>query len=1826
MSHMLREVAAACRRAAGKRWVWIVVLFAVINALGLLKIISVLEPSSARLRVGSFQPQGLVIEHERGRPLVSVRFSQPMVAAGGIGKPCASTPVKIAPPIEGTWTWQDASTLQLRPAENLKLATAYTAVVAKDATSLPGEVIRGNRTFRFHTRPLEVVDIRQSGCSDDRRLTLALEFSDQVHPDDLAEHLSLTSGGRTVGFRIATTANRTICLTTDRLPSDSVVARLAKGLRGVAGPLGLEQNVIREVAIDYGISFSGVYAYISYGQSPHISISFTQEIDPKAIYDFIQVEPAAGGAEPGVRPPVRFSVQSTYRGVSLAGPFAFGTRYRVKLLKGLRSANGAILKDDVTRSVVIPDLDPTLRFKTRGIYMASRGSMILPLETINVAEAEVTFEEIYENNVVHFLRNLRDYRQPDGFTRVAATRKYPCTAPQNEPRITNIDLASVLGNRGGAYFVTASDTGSGWSEARQLVLITNVGISAKRSNGDLLVWVNTLDTAQPVAGATVSVFNRENQRLAGATTNDDGIAHMTNAEWSGDRQPFAVVASTGDDLAMIELDRAELDFSTFDTGGDGSRAYLRKGYEAFLNSDRGVYRPGEVVHVHAIVRAPGPALPVEFPVELAVRRPDRRNLRTLTALLSKWGSADFDVSLPDYALTGDYTAELRVPGTKTAVGSVQFLVQEFVPARMKVEIAAADRRFRPGDELAFTVRAAHLFGMPAAGRRVEARCELIHEDFTHDDWDGYDFSDSSKPFPVHVEKLGSHVLDANGEKKLAMAIPKNLNPPSCLTAVLTATVMEAGGRAVTVSISRPVDARPFYVGLARTGDAPIEPNQPCEFACAVVSPAGTPAGDVQLDVTVSRIVWHTVLKLDNGRYRYESEREAQQAERLACTVAGGRGTVAFIPAEIGEYEIRAGDPKTGASADLTFYCTGAGYAAWSMEKPERIELLPDKPCYAPGDAARIMLKSPFPGRALVTIETDHIHSARTMTLAGNTAELTIPIDESLGPNAYCSVTVIRPVASDAQLAMHRAYGVVPILLDHASRRLQVDVRAPADIRPGQHLQVEVAVRDAAGTPVPAELTVAAVDEGICSLTGYQTPDPWAFFCARRVLGVGTSDVYSLLMPEVGRRKVESDSDAGGDGDEKDFDPRRLNPISVRRIKPIALWQSNLETGPDGRSTVEFTAPDFSGQLRLMVVSAAAAQFGSTQRSVFVRQPLMLTTSFPRFLAPGDEFVVPVTLTNNTGQAADAASARARVKIVCEGPLEALGEHEVSVELADGAERALEFRLRALRECGRAAGTVSASLGEHRAVESVELAVRPPSSLQATAQSGAIPAGTSATIKLPGGWLAGTGKCSITFSAMPQISLAGGLRYLVRYPYGCVEQTVSSAFPLLYLADVAEFADPETFRKTDPQAFAQAGVDRLLAMQTATGGFAMWPGYGSDGTFPWGSVYAAHFLVEARNAGYDVPEDALKDALSHLAERCLSGYSTSDDEIPVKAYACCVLALAGKPNRSWTWRLYEDREHLPAYSRCHVAAALATMGDRKTALAMLAEDRPEKLKVRAVPEQAGMLDSPAREVAIQLAAYLDAAPDHPSVPVLARRLQSLARDGRWATTQENAFALLALGRYVRRTNWRDARYEAEATANGRQLARFTQDDKPVIELTDASGTEVRVKVAGTGMLHYCCQAEGVPVEGQPAVDRHLKVRRQLLARDGKPLDPLKIPHGAIVIMEIAITSEHSVRNLVVSDLLPACFEIENPRIASSDSLAWADESRGNCIRPDRVEMRDDRLLLFTDINSGRESIYRYVARAVTRGRFTLPAITASCMYDPDVISVNGAGTVNVVDAK
>jgi uncharacterized protein YfaS (alpha-2-macroglobulin family) len=884
-----------------------------------------------------------------------------------------------------------------------------------------------------------------------------------------------------------------------------------------------------------------------------------------------------------------------------------------------------------------------------------------------------------------------------------------------------------------------------------------------------------------------------------------------------------------------------------------------------------------------------------------------------------------------------------------------------------------------------------------------------------------------------------------------------------------------------------------------------------------------------------------------------------------------------------------------------------------VKNPGRVQLDLDKDEYAPGDTATLAIKSPFAGKLLVTVERDDINYTTVETLTGNSAKITIPLTAELRPNAYVTATVVRAAKDLEPGEAGRAFGAIPINVDREANCIRPSITIPPDMRSNRALPVEVS------TEPGATVTIAAVDEGILQLIAQKTPDPHAYFYRKLALGVSTADIFAELLPEV---KPRGAANAGG-GENLEGLAQYVRADSIRRAKPIAFWSGALKADASGRVRTKFDIPDFQGGVRVMAVAHHGRHFGSSEAMTRVHDPIVLMPTFPRFLSVRDQVSIPVSVRNDTGRAG-----RFTIRVIPSERSESRDPHRIAgdpsislamtqaADLPNAAEKTLFFTLKAPQQPGDVAIDITANGNGQSAKASGHVGVRWDLPVESIEEAGRF--NESSALFRNGAlnqFQPGSVERTLVISPLHFAQFRGKLVYLLHYPYGCVEQTTSSVFPLVYFGDLAQALDPEAFAKNDSAAMVAAGIRRLATMQTYNGSFSMWP-YGTT-THDWGTIYATHFLVEAHRAGHDVPQPMLDRALAYLGTSTKPKDNFDSLELEPVVYSLYVLARAGKADIG---TMDYIREHhlarLNPHSRVMLAAAYASTGNPRMLEVIAAGVRDVDDVSR---NTGGYFDSAIRNRAMMLLALLDAAPNDPRIASLVERLSRDIGDRYW-NTQESAFALIALGQLARAQH-QAGTYRGTVFVDGKSIGDFT--GKTAV-FRHIRGRNVEVRMLGVynkGAAYYSMTTSGVrTVAAFKPESAGISVKREFFTRDGRVVDPNDIRQGDLLICAVHVQSTNgAMSNVVVQNLIPSGLEVENPRLKSSESFTWITGDMSECTN---VDIRDDQVIDFLELPVTGTLTYYTLLRAVTPGVYQQPPVFAEAMYARMNHAVGERGVITV----
>ena len=1571
------------------------------------------------------------------------------------------------------------------------------------------------------------------------------------------------------------------------------------------------------------------YAPDTSGEQPRACLVFSQPLDPEIDYaTYIRMKPK-------VRP--AYAVEG--RELCLEG-LDFAQSYTATILEGLPSVEGAGIEREEEVQISFEDRPAYVGFKGAGVILPRENADGLPIETVNVDEVDVTVYRVNDRALA-----FKSISQGDE----AAQGRYSYLYGEEDPRdvsteiwsgsmdidnVTNapvttvFPLQDVIGElKPGSYFVEIqdarelSDYDGPAASARRWIMLTNLALTGYRGENGLDVTLRSLQDGEVLSNTRVQLVAFNNEVLAESETGENGRVRFDAPllAGTGNSAPRMVMAfGAKGDLAVLDLSRAPIDLSEMSTGGRTTPGPV----DGYLYADRGIFRPGETVHLTAMMRDRSGVAISDRAGQLVMYRPNGVEADRMRFTAAEGGALVWDYELSKTASRGMWRVVLEIDGAPEA-GSLRFSVEDFVPQRIAVELDADEDDYIPaGGSRLISVESRFLYGAPGAGLTVEGQARLETDPSPFEAFDGYEFGRTDEQFREEIIEFEPQTTDGAGRATVRLD-PGGRGDESSYPLRLNAnvSVMEPGGRAVTESVRIPYRPRDVYLGIRKDFEGRAEEGGPARFELAALSDSGDVL-DTRLDWRVIAIDYHYDWYREDGQWRWRRSRTVRTVNEGVVDTDGTTQSVSVDGLEWGRHELIVSAADGSAEASTAFQVGwGGSVSDDGVEAPDRVEVVIDEQTIVPGRPAAVTIVAPYDGEAQIVVATDKILRVETRDVSAEGTQFTLPVTEEWGEGAYVLVNVYTPRDPVLQAKPRRAVGVGYIPVDMDARTFDVEIDAPDIVRPRREQTIRVDIGD--GPREGVYMTLAAVDEGILQLTKFQSPDPVDYYFGKKALGVDIYDDYGrLLDPNMGLpAEVRTGGDQlGGEG------------LSVVPTKTVALFSGKLDVGRSGRAEVTFDVPDFNGELRLMAVVWSQTGLGSASRPLTVRDPAPAELILPRFLAPGDEAVATVSIDN-----IELEGGTFTASLDATDPV-SVAASELSHTIPAG-QRADE----GLRLTTDATGISSLRLDVqgpegYRVSRNYQIETRSPWLPATRISTATMSPGDSWSIPddILSGYVPGTAEVTVSFSALP---LDANALYtsLARYPYGCTEQTVSRAMPLLYSEQlVAMGADEDAREPAGTQ--IQEAVTAVLNRQSSEGAFGLWR-EGDGNASPWLGAYTTDFVYRASEAGYEVPQASLDRAFESMRAVAQGdawrayGYDTNvwesewhnDTEARLmrraSAYALYVLAKAGKADMS-RLRYLHDRELNRIESplaRAHLGAALAFMGDRSRAFSAF-EAAEEALGYQNTGDY---YQTPLRDLAgvIALAAEADF---NEIASRLAEKLGEDAPDPSEFSTQEKAFALLALN--AMNDGGEDYRMIVEGLGNG------NNNDRRYQLSADQATSDVSFTLGPHGASMFrTVMVRGAPDSPPPAVSSDLRVTKNIRTLQGGDVDLSGIDQGDQLVVTVKITPEQRRTNpVIVADLLPAGFEIETvlkpadgAREDGTDGVfAWA----GEIDEAKTAEARDDRFVAAIDVRDEPVRL-AYVVRAVTPGEFVMPGVNAEDMYRPSVFarSTPGRITIDTVNA-
>jgi uncharacterized protein YfaS (alpha-2-macroglobulin family) len=1768
------------------------------------------------------------------------RFDQDLVKDSLLDRWDSTQYVSFEPKIAGRFRWEHPDELVFSPSQPLTPATTFKATLKSDILqySKYGRISK-NEELVFHTPDLKLDNTNTTWVLQDENSTTAipqidLQFNYPVNPNSLKEKLQISIAGQPLSYNLQTLSSadkitlRLLNLKMEDKDQEATIS-IDKGLTPEGGTTGLREKLETKSIIPspYILQVNDVHTDHD-GETGTIKVLTSQQVVAANLAAFVKLDPA-----------VKFSVETADDGFLIRSDNFDQTKsYALTLTKGLKGRIGGVLHEEYNTNITFGELAPSISFGSgKGLYLSGKGAQNIEVKIVNVPKVKIIVSKIYENNLLMTQRfdyspkeknpfhstgdgdeggdysggndNSSDVTLGDVFyEQEVDTRSLPKNGTN---RIFNFNIADKLPEFKGIYHIMIRSLTDYWVRDYRYVSMSDIGLIAREGTEKMLVFANSIKTAAALPGVNVLAYGSNNQLLGMGATNADGVAEIayTRKDLAGFK-PAMIIAKTADDFNYLPFNTTRVNTSRFEVGGRRSNT---TGLDAFVYPERDIYRPGEKLNFSVIVRDRQWKSPGELPVKLKFLLPNGKELKTFRKSLNEQGALDGSVDLAQTAITGSYSLEVYT-SNDVLLSTKPFRIEEFVPDRIKVT-AKLDKSFlEAGDKSHLNIHAVNFFGPPAANRKYETEIQVRQRTFNPKGYERYSFGLANQNTLFDkVTREGK--TDEQGNAVEKYEVPEMYKNLGLLQAVFFSTVFDETGRPVSRRTNVDIFTQPVFFGVADDGYYYYALNQPVQFPIVALDRDGKTLNGVQARVQVIKHEYKTVLTKSGSYFRYESQKEDKLMSSSLVTVSGENTHYSFTPRSPGDYEVQVAIPGANAYVSKDFYSYGSWGGdnnSFEVNNEGHIDIDLNKSSFFTGETVTAHFKTPFSGRMLVTMETDKVVSYQYVNVDKRDASINLPLTEDDIPNVYITATLIKPhELSDIPLTV--AHGFQSVKVEGKDRKMSVDIVAAKSVRSHTHQKVKVKAEPG------SMVTLAAVDNGVLQITDFATPDPYEHFYTKRALEVNAYDLYPLLFPEV----KPSLSSTGGDaeGDMK----KRTNPMPAKRVKIVSYWSGIAKTDGNGEADFEFDIPQFSGEVRLMAVAYKNEQFGSKDVAMTVADPIVLSSALPRFLSPGDTVTMPVTITNTT---ANSTTANAHVKV--SGAVRVAGDDRQSVSIAANSEGRAVFQIVAPPAIGTGKVSVEvASMGENFTDET-EIGVRPSAPLQKITDAGAVPGGTTQTLNWNAGdFIPSSVDYQLMVSRNPVIGLSKYLDWLVEYPYGCTEQTVSAAFPQLYYGDLADLVrgKGDGRMKATANYFVQEAIRKIKMRQLYNGAVTLWDNEDTENW--WATIYAAHFLIEAQKAGFDVDKSLIETMLGYINNRLknretITYYYNRDQNkkiVPKEVvYGLYVVALAGKPNVSVMNYYKANPSLLSLDCKYLLSAAYALSGDKKSFKEFLPTQFAGE---ESVAQTGGSFYSDIRDESLALDVLADVDPDNTQIPTMVRHISDKLKERTWFSTQELAFSFLGMGKVARREAGSTA--TADIKVDGRTVGSMNGTPvklgSAVLKGSGSGAPKVEIATKGSGRVYFYWEVEGISATGAyKEEDNYLKVRKRFFDRNGRPLSGNVFHQNDLIIVQVTLEKSYSswIDNVVITDMLPAGFEIENPRTKDIPGMDWIKDQDA----PTALDVRDDRINFFVNIHDSRQ-VYYYAVRAVSPGVYRMGPIGADAMYNGEYHSYNGAGTVKVV---
>lgn len=1565
----------------------------------------------------------------------------------------------------------------------------------------------------------------------------------------------------------------------------------------------------------------------SFDNAPGLVVVFSEPLDPTTRYDtFLNVTKEGqlieGGWVVGDNPQLLFF------------PHVLpNTSYTVTILAGLPARTGHQLAQVVSKKITTKTLEPALGFASQGLILPAELTSGLPIIVVNVEAVDIEFFRVKQDKVPEFIETFQKssskvYWELDEFHSLAESvylGRFNTQAPPNKRTVSHIPVENISQLREPGLYVAVMKAPGRYDYEYQTAyfFVSDIGLHARRYGQNRFeMYASSLRTGQPLSKVELTLYVTPTEQLkegifAKTYTNDQGGAFFE----SFPQNVKLLTAQYGSHVSFLFLNDPALDLSEFSM--DGLRA---QPLELFIYTPRDLYRPGESINFSALLRNEDGQAVLNPPLQAKIKRPDGREVHHFVWQPETLGYYAQVFNLPKDAQTGEWSLEVSVEANaSTPLQVYTFKVEEFLPERMKLTLKSPQEYLQPKEELNINVKGDYLYGAPAAHQRVTASLHVHPHRHPVEAFPDFYFGTEGETLRNDQENVIDQTLDQDGQLTFHLSpLQENQIPSLPLEVKTVVSLYETGGRPMSRSLQRMLWPAPELIGIRPLFDLERAPGKgQVQFEVIKVNFSGelivSPDLQVQLVQEDREYYWNYTT---SSGWKMDYRKADYSLQRLNLKIPSKQRINFTLPIGEGHYRLEILDPETKLTTTLRFQTAWYGDEdTQGAARPDKVTLHLDKASYRPGDIIKLKVLSPHPGEGVIVVENrDQSLWSTHQSISEQGRVIEIPVDPTWQQHdIYLSAIVLRPGVAKDKMTPNRAIGLIHLPLERNERRLALQMTVPEKISPQQPLDIHIKVDHLHNQP--AMVTVAAVDVGVLNLTEFTPPDPYAHFFAKRRYSVDMYDVYGQVIESL--EGVTAKSRFGGDA------ALAGGKRPDAKVKIISLFTGPVRLDAQGEAHISLPISDFNGRLKVMAVAFSENQFAATDSEVTVVSPLVAEISTPRFLASKDQSFLTLEVHNLSGHA---QVVQAHLKATPPLVLDELG---IPLTLANQEKVVLTLPLRGEENFGVGQIQLALQGNEMNLKRQWELGVRPayPGERQVLRQ--ALSEGGLLKIDphLAETLMPKTVDIDLVVSTQPPINVRSAFKYLLNYPYGCLEQTTSTAYPLIYVdKNMARQLEIEPITEEERRKRIEGAFARLSSMQKANGGFGLWDNQSPEED--WLTPYVINFLLDAQEQGFTPPELVLQQGLKRLLERLQSTYgetfsvkyqNSHQDEFAAKVFAGYVLSRLGQAPLSTLRTLYDH--HLKVAQAplplAHLGLALYLQGDRKRGVATL--DLALHQPYMNSSGYHGDYGSELRDLAL----LIHLLHKHKIQELTGReqlwpRLNDLLQKVLWYSTQErNALFLSGLS-VVQSTSSQQREItlivgtdqKEDIHFKNRWQHRFTVD-----------ALRSGIQVATPQTLYTELEITGYPQRPPQEEKGPIVLERGLYTLGGEAIKDRPLHVGELLLVFLSLTGgEEWIENGLLVDLLPAGLELENPHLMPAETLEELEvdgidlneamEKQKEDIK--YQEYRDDRFISALRLEPHHTMRLFYLARVVTPGTYTLPAPYFEDMYRPNLRVIGKGG--------